>query len=299
MWNEDYKQALDCCRKILGHLSGDDLKGYRAFWNYLAGSAAWLGSQKGITGLDQIAQDYYKRAATIAPQIRWLTELSDESSQEPNQADNTDLMNVIERLEAFLEKCGTINNQKFDAEVKKITDQLNSNKATVFEKGHELLGNFLGFDAGNAETTAAPDPWWRINNKLCIVFEDHSPENVENCIGANKVRQAESHPKWIRRNIGDLQDNAIIIPVIISPCSKIDKDAIPYAGDVRYWKMRDFMKWALNAIGIVRDLRRNFPGRGNLGWRAEASDEYKKNKIAPRQLIDNILKQKLSELEQS
>ncbi len=298
MWNEDYKKALEHSRDVLNHLSGDNLKGYRAFWNYLAGSAAWLGSQKGIIGLDKIAHDYYKRAANIAPQIRWLTGILDEPPERSHHIDNSDLIAVIERLESFLEKCGTVNNRKFAAEVKRITDNLNSNNSKSFEKGHELLGTLLGFKAGNRETTAAPDPWWIADNNLCIIFEDHNPKNIENCIGANKVRQAESHPKWVKENL-DLQNNATIISVIISPRSKIDKDAIAYAGDVRFWYKYNFMKWAHNAISTVTELRRNFPESGNLVWRAEVCEAYKKNNIAPQQLIDNVLKQKLSELEQS
>jgi len=297
MWNEDYRQALEHSRSVLTHLSGDELKGYRAFWNYLAGSAAWLGSQKGIAGLDKIAQDYYERAATVAPQIRWITGLAEDPSQQPTQVNNACLIAVVERLEAFLEKCGTVNNRKFDAEIKAITDRLNSSDSKSFELGHESLGNLLGFKAGNRETTAAPDPWWIADDNLCIIFEDHSPKNTDNCIGANKVRQAESHPKWVQKNL-DLHDSATIIAVMISPRLKIDKDASPYAGDVRFWHKDDFMKWAHNAMSTVRALRRNFPGRGNLGWRGEACEEYRKNNICPTELINNELKQKLSELEQ-
>ncbi|MHB0947038.1 MAG: DEAD/DEAH box helicase [Sedimentisphaerales bacterium] len=296
MWNEDYKEALDCCRNVLNHLSGDPLKGYRAFWNYLAGSAAWLGSQKGIAGLDKVAQDYFRLAALIAPQIRWLTGLLNEEPEEIKDSNDPNLTAIIERLEVFLEKCGTFNNLKFEAEVKKITDNLSSGDSNAFETGHELLGKLLGFDAGNTETTAAPDPWWIADSKLCFIFEDHMPKNEESSIGANKVRQAASHPKWVSENL-DINDNAIIIPVMISPRSKIEKDAAPYAGDVRFWHMKEFMKWVPKAIGTVRDLRKNYPGRGDLVWRAEACEAYKHNNIAPKRLIENVLKQKLGELE--
>ena len=297
IWNKDYAGALDHCRRALDSLGGDNLKGYRAFWNYLAGSAAWLGAQQGIAGLDSVSQDFYSRAASIAPQIKWLTELKHNSPDEEDvNTDNSILMSIIERLEVFLEKCGTVNNRKFDKKATEILENLSSNNSDAFELGHELLGTFLGYDSDNCETTAAPDPWWIADPCFCFVFEDHNPENEDNCIGANKVRQVASHPKWIREKI-DLMDTADVIPILISPREKIEKDAIPYAEDVRYWNRDEFVKWAITSIGVVRELRRNFPGRGDLVWRAEACEAYRNNNIAPTELLENILSNKLSDLD--
>lgn len=295
IWNKDYASALDHCRNALSSLGGDNLKGYRAFWNYLAGSAAWLGAQQGITGFDSISQDFYSRAASIAPQIRWLTELKHASPDDSVNNDNSILMSVVERLEVFLENCGTVNNKKFDEKATEIHKRINSSDSKTFELGHELLGTFLGYDAGNCETTAAPDPWWIVNPCFCFVFEDHNPENEENQIGANKVRQAASHPKWVRENL-EIKDTACVTPVLISPREKIVKDAIPYAEDVRYWNKDEFVKWAITSIGVVRELRRNFPGRGDLVWRAEACEAYRNNSIAPTELLENILNYKLSNM---
>jgi len=118
LWNEDYKSALDHCRDVLTHLGGDNLKGYRAFWYYLAGSAAWLGAQQGVSGFDKISQDFYGQAAAIAPEIRWLAELINASPDKSGTDDSSILMAIIERLEVFLDSCGTVNNRKFDEKIK-------------------------------------------------------------------------------------------------------------------------------------------------------------------------------------
>lgn len=296
IWNEDYKCALDQCREVLNYLGGDNLKGYRAFWNYLAGSAAWLGAQQGISGFDKISQDYYRRSVGIAPQVRWLAELIDTPSQAGTSNDNSIVLAIIERLEVFLDNCGTVNNRNFDKKVSEIFEGLNSSESIKFELGHERLGTLLGYESGNCETTAAPDPWWIANSDLCFIFEDHNPENADNCIGANKVRQVESHPKWVIENL-EVYESAQIISILISPRDKIDRNAIPYAGDVRYWNKSEFIKWANNSIGIVRELRRNFPGRGDLVWRAEACNAYKSNNMSPIELLNNVLQQKLADLE--
>ena len=49
MWEGDYIRALDRCKGVLAQLDHPDLRGYRALWNYLAGSAAWLAYHNGMT----------------------------------------------------------------------------------------------------------------------------------------------------------------------------------------------------------------------------------------------------------
>lgn len=48
MWRGDYAAALEACRKILAELKDSELRGYRALWSYLAGSAAWLAEREGV-----------------------------------------------------------------------------------------------------------------------------------------------------------------------------------------------------------------------------------------------------------
>jgi hypothetical protein len=40
LWQGDYEAALDCAERVLGGLTEPQLRGYRALWHYLAGSAA-------------------------------------------------------------------------------------------------------------------------------------------------------------------------------------------------------------------------------------------------------------------
>ena len=78
MWKGDFEGAVEECRKILGYLSGDEVMGYRAFWYYLSGSAAWMGAKQGASSLEKVARNYFKRAFDTAQDggIPWLYELS-------------------------------------------------------------------------------------------------------------------------------------------------------------------------------------------------------------------------------
>lgn len=306
MWKGDFEGAVAECRKILSYLSGDEVIGYRAFWYYLSGSAAWMGAKQGASSLERVARDYFKRAFDTAQDggIPWLYELSRLNlvEQEEDQRNISRTSLVIEGLEEQLSKLGTVNDSKFEKEVNFILDNLTKSHpddSKIFEQAHERLGRLLGFQAGNDESTASPDPWWIAGDDFCIVFEDHSSEATSDIddkfIGANKVRQAASHPKWIKsKNM--VSNKAVIIPVMITPYKKIDKDAVTYAEDVCYWHKDHFYSWSRKAIAVIRSLRRIFPNEADLEWRKEATQKYLDNGLDPASLMNMLQNQLLSNL---
>ncbi len=297
LWNGDYEKAVAECRSVLTSLSGDDVKGYRAFWYYLAGSAAWIAAKDGISSMESVTRDFFKRAAETT-EIRWLYELSRLYIENPreNQADVFRLAAVIEGLETQLLALGTANDRKFDAEEKKILENLSKVReedSKAFEDGHERLGRLLGYQAANSEANAAPDPWWIAGDDFCIVFEDHSVNSQQTPLGANKVRQAASHPNWIKANI-QLRRDAVIITVLVTPCNIIENGAMPHTSDVCYWNQKEFQTWAENAVSVVRNLRRSFPGEANLEWRERAMQAYRDNGLDPASLTADLRQRKLA-----
>ena len=279
-------------------LSGDDVKGYRAFWYYLAGSAAWMAAKDGISSMESVARDFFQRAANTTETVRWLYELSRLyiENQQENQADVFRLAAVIEGLETQLLALGTANDRKFDAEEKKIIENLSKVReedSKAFENGHERLGRLLGYQAANSEVNAAPDPWWIAGDDFCIVFEDHSVNSQQTPLGANKVRQAASHPNWIKANI-QLRSDAVIITVLVTPCKSIENGAMPHTSDVCYWNQKEFQTWAENAVSVVRNLRRSFPGEANLEWRERAMQAYRDNGLDPASLTADLRQRKLA-----
>jgi len=125
------------------------------------------------------------------------------------------------------------------------------------------LGNFLGFKAGKKESTDSPDPWWILHDDMCLVFEDHSNGTPTNSLDVTKACQAATHPNWIREWL-KLPEKANIISVLVTPVLKADRDAMPHLKDVYVWKLDEFRDWAKMALRIIRELRRDFPGTGDL-----------------------------------
>ena len=173
----------------------------------------------------------------------------------------------------ILENLGTAHDRKFEKEEKLILEKIFKDDSAEFELAHEHLGNMLGFKAGKVESTGSPDPWWIVSANTCLVFEDHSDGDVGGRLHVNKARQVASHPNWIRENVPEAK-NANIIPVLITPVKVADPEALPHLKDVAVWNLGEFREWTKQALQVVRDLRRNFPGSGDLAWRATAAERF-------------------------
>jgi Helicase C-terminal domain len=290
IWDADFTQALEHCRAVLGKLNHEDLRGYRALWLYLAGSAAWLAHANGYLPDDEQVKVYYRRAQAAAPVLRWLVHLQANAiptvTTGLSQLDSATTA-IVERLECVLEQIGTIHDGKFDVEETAIlTALLQTADGKAFEAGHVRLGRLLGYEADNSDDDAAPDPWW-IADDTVFVFEDHAEAGGNTVFSATKARQAASHPDWVRENL-KLPPTTEIIPVVITPCTKTTKGAMPSLRKVRYWALDDFCAWVKNALRVIRDIRRTFPGVGDLEWRTQAAARLRDANITPQQLNDKL-----------
>jgi Helicase C-terminal domain len=198
LWDAGYRVAYEAAREVLGGLDAPELRGYRALWHYLAGSAAELAVSAGDLALEAQARAQFTKAKKAASGIPWLISLARRTATEPPTEEQEDaaLMLQVERLEEHLQKLGDVHNRSFSAREREIRDGLNS--GATFEQAQMLLGEHLGFETGKREVDASPDPWWRAGG-VVIVFEDHAnAKGGSSIIDATKARQAASHPDWVR-----------------------------------------------------------------------------------------------------
>lgn len=271
MWNEDYARAYDAARDVLGGLSDPALRGYRALWHYLAGTAAEAAATSGEAGFDAHARTQYRKAKDAAAGIPWLIGLARggaAAAPTPEEIGHGTLLLQVEQLEGHLVKLGTLHNRDFSARENAIREGLSD--AKTFEQAQVLLGEHLGFIAGKREDDASPDPWWIVGN-IALVFEDHANAKGEtSVIDATKARQAGSHPDWLREHV-TASAGADIQPVLVTPAKRAKEGAMPHLGKVAHWDLGDFRRWAEEALVVIRDLRRDFQEPGDLAWRAQAA----------------------------
>ena len=288
LWKGDYVSAFENCREILGILNNNELRGYRALWNYFAGSAAWLATKNNQVDLSTQSKEYFAQALKNVAEIKWLSNLitlTDKNEKDYREVEVNGIL--IENLENSIQSLGLVNNRNYDKEEKLILEGFELNDSKKFENAQVHLGQFLGFEAGNEETSGAPDPWWKLADNLCFVFEDHSEANPTSTLSVKKARQVSSHPLWIKTNF-NMSKDSLIIPILITPVIKIDEVAFPILHDVFVWNLNDYKQWVKNSLATIRNLRKIFD-IGDLFWRKTALDTLCMNNITPHELI-NLLK---------
>lgn len=271
LWREDYDKALEAAQEAIDSLSGgSELKGYRGMWHYLAGCAAFLLADE--EGKDKTkADDYFRKARSIAgvrsAPIGVNKIVNDDDAHAAAALQD---MTAVQNVEVNLTELGLTNQRKYSALEKEIREGLMQDESSKFEAAQEKLGDLLGFNAQNSEEKGAPDPRWLIGDKLCIVFEDHVKKVDRDELSLEKARQAASHPKWVKKNIKILSDNAEIIVVIVTNADASSKDCQTHLNGVAVWPLDEFRDWAKAVLKTIRGLRARLSGLGDLAWRAEA-----------------------------
>jgi len=302
MWNENYEQSSDIAQRVASILTGDDLKGLRGFWYYLAASASELAGQRLNKRVFVVkAEDLYKRSSACLPAVSWLRVLAARSKAIDDEAqpvkDDALLNANVERIEMLFEHRSFALPNKFEKTTKEILEGLESDDSDKFEEAHRVLGEMLGFEAGNSKGNAAPDPWWISNGTLCLVAEDKSDSKPDHAVPVKHTRQAASHAGWIKDNVVLLSPSAEIFTVMITTQAKIDRDVPTYAAEVGWWHIDDFRRWAINAINILRSLRATYAGPGQEAWRARVREQLLMNRLDPKSIVKTAMQTLLRDVE--
>ena len=273
LWRADYPRAVGFAEQVLGELTSPDVRGYRALWHYLAGSAAFLGAESGFAALESKARRHFAEAYKCAPDIPWLAEFARVETPEALEADAVDsaLQQQAERLGAELSRLGSIHERKFASLEKEILQGLRD--PDTFEHAQVLLGNLLGYITGKQESEGSPDPWW-ISGSTCVVFEDYVNTASDGAVDVTKARQASSHPNWMATHVKQAA-SCTFFPTVVSPAMGIREAAVPHAKTLHYWALDEFLAWARMAVATVRDLRTTFFEQGDLIWQATAATTLK------------------------
>lgn len=274
LWQGDFVDAMDAASRVLGTTTGEDLRGYRALWNYLAGSAAILARGQNQFVAEDKAEKYFFAAKNAAIGLRWLVNLATTKTvYEYSVSDPEDILRTeqVENIENVFSKLGANHDRRYAAREKEIIEGLLS--ADDFEISQVLLGELLGFNSSKRETDGSPDPWWHLGT-ICFVFEDHAGAKESSSLSVEKARQAADHPRWIRQNLPELKTSEII-PILVTPTSISSKGAEPHLNEVFLWRLSEYREWAQQALVTLRDIRKTFSAPGDIAWRAEAIGKLK------------------------
>lgn len=269
LWRGDFESALAHAEAVLGNLTKPQVRGYRALWHYLAGTAALIGNERSGDSLLAAKSDHhYEKAYQAAPDVSWLHGFAKTSSLVDRLTSPPSLIEQVERLGSNIAELGISHSRKFSEKEANILSGLA--KPTTFEQAQTALGMLLGFVSHKVEAEGSPDPYW-ICGKTCIVFEDFVDTDENGALDVKKARQVASHPNWIRSNVQGLE-GCEIISVLLTPARNIRSAAIPQVAEVYLWERSEFDAWVTRAFQEIRRLRTVFSEEGDLEWNAEASE---------------------------
>ena len=120
---------------------------------------------------------------------------------------------------------------KFEKAVSELLGLIRQDDHDTFVHGLEMLGNLLGFVASRPKTQGAPDCIWQLSEWACVAFEAKSEESPGDAVSVSSARQAKGHHDWMKATL-KLADNATVVVPLISPRSKVAREALPHATGV-------------------------------------------------------------------
>ncbi len=292
LWKKDYNSAFNTICEVIECLNAPKLKGYRAFWRYCAGHIAL---KLGNDFLHK-ADEFFKDASKDVIGITWLAKLTESDCTMIGSFESQiELDLCIERLEKKLSLFKTP--EKLEKKITEIIHGLTNAKGESFEESHKDLGEMLGYDASNPKSAGAPDPYWIVNDDICIVSEDKIYENDDKPIPLEHISQTNRHQTWIKEKISTLHKDAKIYTVFISNSKSIEDEGRIYAGSIYYCNKNDLVDWAHKALKAVRECYNTFSGEGDSEWREHTKNVFVKSAITPNDFIALITKKKLNEIE--
>ena len=214
-WQGDLPSAVDAATAAIAQLAGEPLRGYRAIWEYFAASwAALLAVERPQTNLVESAAQLRARAEATARMLRWFPRFDANPEQ---MAVGPEHDARAERATAWIRQLNT-RRRRFDDTVAQMLGNLASDQPKVFHQGVATLGEALGFEVWRDDNSAAcPDVAWRDDERLWLLFEAKTLQQLELPLAAKDVRQANSHDNWMTAQQRWAPPPVRLITAIVSP----------------------------------------------------------------------------------
>ena len=291
LWKKDYVESFNIICEIISILTAPKLRGYQSFWQYLGGTiGANLGKEYQVK-----VHNLFKDAAQGVLGVSWMAMLAELNDPQRSVAEDNDYFeSVIENIERefSLQKTPARLEKKITTILKGLTDSVGE----TFETYHCDLGKILGYYAQNPKGDSSPDPFWLLNDDICIVAEDKIYESDEKKIPTDHVSQAKRHERWVRENISTLHATAKVYTVFITNSSTLEDSAKIHAEGIYYCNKENLLKWAHTAMQTLRECYNTFNGEGNSEWRLHVREEFRNSSITPADFIKLITSQELKDL---
>jgi hypothetical protein len=281
MWSQDFNEAHSLAREIADG-AGDS--GYRAWWWYQASTAA------GFIPDEAAESDCLRRAIHCGINSGWIRGVAQRRGrgrpQAPDECSNS------EGVWSYIEKVGWAG-PKFRQEMDGMIGLVGQTEHKQFHEGLERLGRCLGAQPTRSTEQGAPDVVWSFEDGIHVVFEAKSEKSPDGFISKGDVLQAKGHVEWLKARLEGDRESARIVPVIVSPTSKLHDAARPHTANL-YWVHPDEVsELAVTTAEVLSELRAACAGK-DLGQVKDAlSARLKLSKLHLDGVIELLTKKPL------
>jgi hypothetical protein len=202
----------------------------------------------------------------------------------------------VENIEDFIAQIG-FNGPKFERAATEFTNLIDQNGYVPFTQGLEQIGKYLGYASWRPGTRGAPDCVWRLSDKLCIALEAKSEETAEDAIPIRDAREARGHLDWVTSNVKLPADSETIV-LLVSPRSKIAKEAIPFTERIYRIGLDDARQLARRAVSVIRAARAQSADGAEGILRTNIQGQLFGAHLDPNHLLKELKKTPLNSLPQ-
>ncbi len=281
LWKKDYLSALQEATKVADALEVPGTSAYRSWWFYLAGSVAWLASgEYEDEALASKARELFGRATGSSRSVSWFAGLT--RILEPGPYDLVACEAVYEGLTSL-----GFNGTKFDKRMEELLSLVGQRKSSAFERGLEMLGKLLGFDATRPNDEGDPDGVWLLTDRLAVVLEAKSEENPEHAVSLAAVRQAVTHPSWVRDRCR-VSSDAEFVNVLVTPRKTVDEGAARNAEDLYCVSLEKVRELAGVVEATLRRIRSRTTEDDRNGAVEVVREELERAGLLPAQLLATL-----------
>ncbi|GAB4066223.1 DEAD/DEAH box helicase [Angustibacter speluncae] len=227
----DWRHAAEAAMKVVEQVPGNELRGYRGFWLYLA--AAWTreaDKQQGERSITPAVLATLRKAHAAARGSLWLREVMPLPEEEVVLDDQVDVEAISAALASRFITQATGAFTKFVADMER---NLGQTEASAYENGLRSLGELLGVRAFKSKDQARPDCVWMLPS-WWLTFEAKTEDKAEGDVDVWDIRQARDHLELTAA------DEGVEIPegsasLVVSPRPLIHPDAATVAPEHLYY----------------------------------------------------------------
>lgn len=296
-WTDNLEDALECARKVVDGLEGEETKAYRAWWYYLSADSAMALQE--ATGDDKYwgtARDLLNRASTCCLGIKWFARLGRANDLETTDApkENETTAAAVEAMRQRLTEWRPVG-KYFEQKISKIEQNLKSAEHKAFHLGLKGLGEMLGFEVDLPDTDAAPDCVWSLDC-IYVAHEAKSGQTPSNPLSVNDVRQAASHEDWVKANC-PLEKDTKIVCLIESPRTTITREVVTYAKSLCHVTPQQLEGIFGEIATVLRRVRSKMTDFTDEKLIEELYLEINRENLTPEKIVERLTQQSVSSME--